>query len=539
MKLTFLGATHEVTGSCTLIEAGGRFGLVDCGMEQGQDVFVNQEIPVAAEQLDYVLLTHAHIDHSGLLPLLYKRGFRGPIYATTATTHLCEIMLRDCAHIQESDAQWLSRKHKRSGEPPVEPLYSLADAEGAISKLRPCDYKKVYQIGEHVNIEFIDAGHLLGSSSIEVWLREGDETRKIVFSGDIGNDDQPIIKDPEYIKEADFVVTESTYGDRLHDRGEKNNVRYLAGVIQRTLDRGGNVVIPSFAVGRTQEILYFIRELKLAGMVTGHGDFPVYMDSPLANEATGIFLQCDRENFDDEMRSVLDSGVNPLVFPGFRVAVSSEESQAINVDPEPKVIISASGMCEAGRIRHHLKHNLWRPECTVLFVGYQAAGTTGRALMDGKKQLKILGEDITVKAEITYLAGTSGHADKDGLIRWISAFDPKPKMVFINHGEDETMKSYAECLKTEHGFTVSTPYSGTSYDLLTERFVELTEGIPVERLTPKQQRNATVFGALIEALEKLMRIARACRGIPNKELARFTGQVNSLADKWSGWAAKK
>lgn len=538
MKLTFLGATHEVTGSCTMLEAGGRFGLVDCGMEQGQDIFVNQDIPVPADQLDFVLLTHAHIDHSGLLPLLWKRGFRGPIYATAATAHLCEIMLRDCAHIQESDAQWQSRKNKRAGEAQVEPLYTMTDAEGAISRLRPCQYHETYQIGEHVNIRFVDAGHLLGSASIEVWLREGSETRKIVFSGDIGNLDQPIIKDPEYLTEADYVVTESTYGDRLHDRGDKNNLRHLADCIQRTLDRGGNVVIPSFAVGRTQEILYFIREIKLSGMVTGHPDFPVYMDSPLANEATGIFLQCDRADFDDEMRAVLDRGVNPLVFPGLRVAVSSEESQAINLNPEPKVIISASGMCEAGRVRHHLKHNLWRPESMVLFVGYQAPGTTGRALFDGKKQLKILGEDISVKAEIAYLAGTSGHADQAGLLRWIEEFSPKPRMVFVNHGDDGAMKVYAALLSEEHGFTVSAPYSGAVYDLLTERYVEMPEGVPVERLTAKQQRNATVFTALLEAVEKLMRIARACRGIPNKELARFTGQVNSLADKWSGWTKK-
>ncbi len=535
MRLTFLGATHEVTGSCTLIEVGGSYGLVDCGMEQGQDVFVNQDIPVEAGRIDFVLLTHAHIDHSGLLPLLWKRGFRGLIYCTAATAHLCEIMLRDCAHIQESDAQWMTRKNTRAGNEAVEPLYTLDDAEGAIGRLRPCEYHEMYQVGENINIRFVDAGHLLGSSSIEVWLNEDGCERKVVFSGDIGNFDQPIIKDPEYITEADYVITESTYGDREHDRGEKNSLRYLADCIQRVLDRGGNLIIPSFAVGRTQEMLYFIRQIKLDEMVKGHGDFPVYVDSPLANEATGIFLQCNPSNFDDEMRAILDSGVNPLMFPGLRVAVSSEESQAINFDTEPKIIISASGMCEAGRVRHHLKHNLWRPECMVLFVGYQAEGTTGRALLDGKKELKLFGEDICVKAEIGFLAGTSGHADKNGLLQWIKAFERKPRMVFVNHGDDEAVCNYTRCLSDEHGFTASAPFSGAVYDLLLDRYIELPDGIPVRKLEARQARNESVFRALLDAVDHLREVARACRGIPNKDLGRFTNQVISLADRWNNW----
>ncbi|MBE6994009.1 MAG: MBL fold metallo-hydrolase [Ruminococcaceae bacterium] len=538
MKLTFLGAAHEVTGSCTMIEAGSHYGLVDCGMEQGQDIYVNQDIPVDPSKLDFVLLTHAHIDHSGLLPLLYKRGFRGPIYATTATAHLCEIMLRDCAHIQESDAQWQTRKNKRAGNDPAEPLYDLQDAEGAISCLRPCDYREIYRIAENVEIRFVDVGHLLGSASIEVWLTENGQTRKVVFSGDIGNTNQPIIRDPSYVTEADYVITESTYGDREHDKGEKNSVRYLADCIQRVLDRGGNMVIPSFAVGRTQEILYFIRQIKLENMVTGHGDFPVYMDSPLANEATGIFLQCDRDNFDDEMRELLDRGVNPLVFPGLQIAVTSEESQAINFDTTPKVILSASGMCDAGRVRHHLKHNLWRKECMVLFVGYQAVGTTGRALFDGKKELKLFGEDISVKAEIAYLPGTSGHADKTGLLRWIEAFSPKPKMVFVNHGESDVADSYTKCLTEEHGFTASAPYSGAVYDLLLDRYEAFPDGVPVEKKNARQARNDTVFGALLDALDRLTAIVRSLKGIPNKDVARLTNQINSLADKWSRWKDK-
>ncbi len=539
MKLTFLGATHEVTGSCSLIEVGGVYGLVDCGMEQGADVFVNQDIPVQANKIDFVLLTHAHIDHSGNLPLLYKRGYSGPIYATRATCHLCEIMLRDCAHIQESDAEWKSRKAKRSGGEPVEPVYTMDDAEAAIGHLRPCDYGEQIHIAENVVIRFTDAGHLMGSGSIEIWLGEGGVEKKLVFSGDIGNTNQPIINDPQYLKEADYVVTESTYGDRYHQKADTNNVQFLADVIQRTLDRGGNLVIPSFAVGRTQEMLYFIREIKLQNLVTGHGDFPVYVDSPLANEATGIFLQCDRDYFDPETKALLDQGVNPLVFPGLNVSVSSEESKAINFNKEPKVIISASGMCEAGRIRHHLKHNLWRRECTVLFVGYQAAGTTGRAILDGAKKISLFGEEVAVNAEICFFPGKSGHADKDGLIKWITAFEKKPQMVFVNHGEDAVCQSYAECLRDEYGFATFAPYSGTVFDLAEGRFLETPAGIPVVKKTAKQSRNASVFEGLIAACKRLTELAYGCREIPNKEIGKFTGQVNSLVDKWSGWAKKK
>ena len=539
MKLTFLGATHEVTGSCTLIEIGGVYGLVDCGMEQGADVYVNQPLPVSPGELDFVLLTHAHVDHSGNLPLLYKNGYTGPIYATGATSHLCEIMLRDCAHIQESDAEWKSRKSQRAGGPKVEPVYTMDNAEAAIAHLRPCNYGEQLHISENVVIRFADAGHLLGSASIEVWLTEAGQTRKVVFSGDVGNLDQPIINDPQYLTEADYVITESTYGDRLHEKRASNNVQFLADVIQRTLDRGGNLVIPSFAVGRTQEMLYFIREIKLQNLVTGHGDFPVYVDSPLANEATAIFLQCDREYFDPEALALLDQGVNPLVFPGLNVSVSSEESKAINFNKEPKVIISASGMCEAGRIRHHLKHNLWRRESTVLFVGYQAEGTTGRAILQGARKITLFGEEVAVNAEICFFPGKSGHADKDGLIKWITSFDPKPKMVFVNHGEDAVCTSYADLLREQYGLTTFAPFSGTVFDLLAGNFLETPAGVPVEKKTAKQARNQTVYDGLLAACQRLTDLARSCREIPNKEIGKLTGQINSLVDKWITWSKKK
>ncbi|MBR2716726.1 MAG: MBL fold metallo-hydrolase [Oscillospiraceae bacterium] len=535
MKLTFLGATHEVTGSCTLIEIGGRYGLVDCGMEQGENVFENRPLPVSPSELDFILLTHAHIDHSGNIPLLFKNGYDGPIYATGATCHLCEIMLLDCAHIQESDAQWKNRKALRAGGQPVDPVYTLSDAEAAIKNLRPCSYGEEIQVGEDVIIRFTDVGHLLGSASIEVFLTEGGVTKKVVFSGDIGNADQPLLNNPQYIEEADYVITESTYGDRLHEKLEVSSVEYLAGLIQKVLDRGGNVVIPSFAVGRTQEMLYFIRLIKERNLVTGHGDFPVYVDSPLANEATAIFLQCDRSYFDKDTIALLDAGVNPLMSPGIQLSVSSEESKAINDDRTPKVIISASGMCEAGRIRHHLKHNLWRRECMILFVGYQAVGTTGRKLRDGAKEIKLFGEDITVNAEIAYLPGKSGHADRDGLIRWITAFRRKPAMVFVNHGDDEVVKSYAALLQDGYGLTATAPYSGAVFDLLAGVYTETPEGVPVERVKAKQARNNDAFGALVAAGERLLSVIRGCRGIPNKELGKFAGQVNSLAEKWGSW----
>ena len=539
MKITFLGAAHEVTGSCTLIEINGKYGIVDCGMEQGQDIFENQALPVQASALDFVLLTHAHIDHSGNLPLLYKNGYKGLIYATVATSHLCEIMLRDCAHIQESEAEWKSRKSLRAGGAAVEPIYTMADAQTAISKLRPVDYGKEVQIAEGVVVRFTDAGHLMGSSSIEIWLTEGDVTKKIVFSGDIGNLEQPLLKDPVYVEEADYVVTESTYGNRYHEKGDVNNIEYLADCIQRTLDRGGNVVIPSFAVGRTQEMLYFIREIKVRGLVSGHGDFPVYVDSPLANEATGIFLQTDDHYFDDETRALINQGINPLMSPGVQLSVSSEESKAINMDKKPKVIISASGMCEAGRIRHHLKHNLWRRESLILFEGYQAVGTTGRAIRDGAKKIKLFGEDISVNAEISYLPGKSGHADKDGLLKWIQAFKEKPATVFVNHGDPDAVEDYAACLRDEYGYNVLAPYSGTSFDLMSNQVIELTTGVPVAKKAPKDARAKSAMDNLLTAAYALVDVAKACRGIPNKELAKFAGEIRSLAAKWESWVKKK
>ncbi len=531
MKLYFIGADHEVTGSCHYVEACGKRFLVDCGMEQGKDVFENVEIPVPASQIDYVLLTHAHIDHSGLLPLLFKNGFRGEIISTFATSDLCSIMLRDSAHIQEFEAEWRNRKGRRAGKEEFVPLYTMDDALGAVELFHPCDYNQKIELTEGISIRFTDVGHLLGSASIEIWITEDGVSKKIVFSGDIGNTNQPLIKDPEYLSEADYVVMESTYGDRTH--GERPDyVTELANIIQETFDRGGNVVIPAFAVGRTQEMLYFIREIKERGLVTGHGCFKVFVDSPLAIEATNVFNKNFRACFDEDAMKLINAGINPIKFDGLNLAVSSDESRAINFDMEPKVIISASGMCDAGRIKHHLKHNLWRKECTVLFVGYQGAGTLGRALTEGANYVKLFGETIEVQAEIRKLSGISGHADKNGLLEWVNHFTPKPQKVFVVHGEDLVCESFVKCLKEEHGLDAEAPFSGAIYDLANACWEKEGIKVYVKSEKPVERHRSDVYARLVEAGKRLMLVITHNEGGTNKDLTKFMNQIHALCDKW-------
>lgn len=530
MKLYFIGADHEVTGSCHYVEACGKRFLVDCGMEQGKDVFENVEIPVPASQIDYVLLTHAHIDHSGLLPLLFKNGFRGEIISTFATSDLCSIMLRDSAHIQEFEAEWRNRKGRRAGKEEFVPLYTMDDALGAVELFHPCDYNQKIELTEGISIRFTDVGHLLGSASIEIWITEDGVSKKIVFSGDIGNKHQPLLKDPTPTKEADYVVMESTYGDRMHPKDKLDYVAELTKVLQETLDRGGNVVIPSFAVGRTQEILYFLRKIKVGRLVKGHEDFPVYVDSPMAVEATGIFQENRYECFDDEAMEYVKEGINPIAFSGLKLSITSEESKAINFDETPKVIISASGMCDAGRIRHHLKHNLWREECTILFVGYQSVGTLGRALVEGADEVKLFGETIQVRAQIRKLAGLSGHADKEGLIEWIQAFEEKPKKVFVVHGEDSACTAFTECLKIEYGQRAYAPYSGTEFDLISNKFTYEAAPVAVKK---KTKPVTGVFERLLASARRLLALVTKSEGVmTNKDMAKFADQINSLCDKW-------
>ncbi len=532
MKLTFVGATHEVTGSCHYIHACGKNILIDCGMEQGINVYENCEIPVEEALIDYVLLTHAHVDHSGFLPLIYSRGFRGQVIMTEASADLCSIMLRDCAHIQMQEAEWKSRKAKRSSKySGVEPLFTMEDADGIIKRIVPHDYNKKFELCSGIEVRFTDIGHLLGSASIEIWITENGASRKIVFSGDIGNKNQPLLRDPQFTKDADYVVMESTYGTRVHSKERVDYVKELTEVLQQTFDMGGNVIIPSFAVGRTQEMLYFLRKIKTEGLVKGHENFEVYVDSPLAVEATGIFQKNIYSCYDDEAMELVKKGINPIAFPGLKLSITSEESKAINFDDAPKVILSASGMCEAGRIRHHLKHNLWRSESTILFVGYQAVGTLGRALVDGVDEVKLFGEPVEVRAQIKVLAGISGHADRNGLIEWLNAFEKKPKRVFVVHGEDATCNLFTDCLEKEYGYNAYAPFSGTRFNMLTNEIEYEAAPIPLKKKEPSK-RVTEVFARLLAAGNRLLAVIAKNEGGANKDLAKFADQINSLCDKW-------
>ena len=533
MKITFIGATHEVTGSCYYLEAAGRKFLVDYGMEQGPDYYENKELPVDPGDLDFVLLTHAHMDHSGNLPAIYAKGFKGPVYATEATCNLCDIMLRDSAHIQMFEAEWRNRKAKRQGKPEFVPAYTMEDALGVIRNFVGCPYETGIILGEGLRVKFIDAGHLLGSSSIEVNICEAGVEKTIVFSGDIGNKNQPLIKDPAYFRKADYVVMESTYGDRSH--GERPDyVRLLADVIQETFDRGGNVVIPSFAVGRTQEMLYFIRQIKAEGLIHGHDNFKVFVDSPLANEATNIFGIHKYDCFDDEALELIRKGINPLSFPGLKISVTSEDSKAINFDDDCKVIISASGMCDAGRIKHHLKHNLWREDSTILFVGYQAVGTPGRALLEGTQEIKLFGEPVHVAAKICRMPGISGHADVNGLVDWIKAFEVKPQKVFVTHGEDTVTELFAARLRDEMNYDAYAPFSGTEFDLAEGEFLYEAEGVKIQKpaALQKASKAAKVYEKLLALGYRLLSVIRKNEGCANKDLEKFSRDVQSLCDKW-------
>ena len=533
MLLEFLGAAHEVTGSCHFLQYEDKHLLVDCGMEQGPDLYVNQEIPVNAAAIDTVLVTHAHIDHSGLLPLLYSHGFRGRIYCTQATYELCVIMLKDSAHIQEFEAEWRNRKAKRSGGGQVEPLYTIEDVQGVLNHFVPCVYGEMVQVDDALKIRFVDAGHLLGSSSIELWVTEKEKEVKLVFSGDIGQGNKPLIKSPTYLEDADYVIMESTYGDREHNL-PVDYATELAEVIKRTFIRGGNLVIPAFSVGRTQEMLYFLRRIKTEHLLPEFEDFEVYIDSPLAIEATNVFHKNVRECFSQEALDLVENGINPIQFPGLKTAVDSNASKQINFLKKPVVIISASGMCEAGRIRHHLKHNLWRDDSTILFVGYQVPGTLGHALLNGAKEVKLFGEMIEVRAEIINLPGISGHADRTKLTEWAAAFQKNPpKRVFVVHGDDKVTDEFAMHLHKDLGYEAVAPYSGDIYDLFTNACIKQGGRMTVPKKSKSTGRaSSNVFARLLAAGQRLLAVINKNEGLPNKELARFADQINSLCDKW-------
>ena len=473
MKITFLGATKTVTGSNYLVEAAGKRFLVDCGMWQGKAELEEQnkeDFNYDPAQIDFMLLTHAHIDHSGRIPKLYNEGFKGPIYAHKATCDLCALMLPDSGHIQEMENEWKNRKRVRKGEKEVPPLYTAEEAAKCLEIFQEVQYDEIIEITKDIQVRFNDAGHMLGSSIIELWVTEDGKTTKTVFTGDLGNNDIPLLGEPTMIETADTLVMESTYGSRLHIRNDEKATMFLD-IVSQTLDNGGTVVIPSFAVGRTQEILYEINKLK---DIIKDEEFKrkyktlmkasVYVDSPLAISATEVF----RENtylFDDEVKEEIMKGDNPLEFPGLEFTRTADESKALNEDPRPSIIISASGMCEVGRIKHHLKHNLWNPKSTILFVGYQAPGTLGYNIVNGAKKVKIFGEEIAVNARVEYIEGYSGHADQQGLMNFVYSFIKKPKNIFLVHGEPESQEVLKEKLETETNKPVIIPEFGETYDI--------------------------------------------------------------------------
>lgn len=547
MKITFIGATHEVTGSCSLLEVCGKKIIVDCGMEQGADIFENIEIPVAPADIDAVVVTHAHIDHTGKVPFLVANGFNGPIFSTEATRNLCSIMLLDSAHIQEFEAQWRNRKGQRSGKPEYVPLYTTEDVQNTMKLFEVTGYGTETEIFDGVTISYTDAGHLLGSSNVLFKLKENGVEKSILFSGDIGNLNKPLIRSPQTPPHADYIVCESTYGDRLHPE-QPDYEAELTEIIQTALDKGGNLVIPAFAVGRTQELLYYIRIIKEKGLIRNHDGFPVYVDSPLAVEATNIYSSEMNEYYDEEALELIKSGVNPVTFPDLKVSVSSDESKMINADETPKVIISASGMCEAGRIRHHLKHNLWRPESTILFVGYQSPGTVGAKLLEGEESVRLFGEDIQVKAEIRKVDSFSSHADKNALLKWVEDTDPAVQ-IFINHGEDAVTESFAAEAAKLTGKPAVAPYSGEVWDLADCSLVQKATVVPVIRKQAQQggednkgrgyktteatARAATVYGELRQTGSQLMDLIEQSQGGANKDLKKLNDEIAELIKKYS------
>ena len=474
MKVTFCGATKTVTGSNFLVEGAGKKFLVDCGLYQGgaKDEIKNEEpFPYDINEIDFMLLTHAHIDHSGRIPKLYKEGYRNPIYATNATCDLCAIMLPDSGHIQETETEWKNRKRIRRGEEELVPIYDAETAAKSLELFKGEPYNQIIELDDDIHVRFNDAGHMLGSSTIEIWIRENGENKKIVFSGDLGNNDIPLLAEPTMIQDADFLVMESTYGNRLHIKNE-NKAKTFINIVTDTIKNGGTVVIPSFAVGRTQEILYELNKIKDSEDDSPEFErkyrllmnTPVYVDSPLAISATEVFKE-NMDLFDEETQKLIRRGDNPLEFPGLKFTQTVEESKALNESNESAIIISASGMCEVGRIKHHLKHNIWNSKNTILFVGYQAPGTLGRKIVDGAKTVKIFGEEIAVNARVEYIEGYSGHADQAGLLHFVDSFVKKPNHIFLVHGEEESQKVLRDKINENFDLPVSIPDYCESFDL--------------------------------------------------------------------------
>lgn len=541
MKVTFLGAAKTVTGSNFLVEGAGKKFLVDCGMYQGaaaEELENSAPFMFNIDEIDFMLLTHAHIDHSGRIPKLYNEGYRNPIFATKATCDLCSIMLPDSGHIQEMEIEWKNRKRKRKGEKPLPPLYTAEDAAKSLEIFTPVQYDQLIEIDENIHVRFNDAGHMLGSAIIEVWIKEDGEQKKIVFTGDLGNNDIPLLSSPTMIEDTDYLVMESTYGNRLHLRNDDKAELFLK-IVYETLEKGGTVVIPSFAVGRTQEVLYELNKIKdvkhseefykqYQKLMSAH----VYVDSPLAISATEVF----RENmnlFNEETQELIQSGDNPLEFPGLEFTRTADESKELNEKDEASIIISASGMCEVGRIKHHLKHNLWNPNSTILFVGYQAPGTLGRKLVDGEKRVTIFGEEIAVNARIEYIEGYSGHADQEWLMNFVYSFIKKPTHIFLVHGEPEGQIVLKQKLEEETKIPVTIPSLGETYDLSKEiKVVNVVQ----DKLQPKFLRLEVIerMKTLKEELEDMETIVKEDylnNNTDDSEIVRLKDKLKELENQ--------
>lgn len=538
MKITFLGATKTVTGSNFLVEAAGYKFLVDCGMYQGQSDLEeknNDEFLFDVNEIDFVLLTHAHIDHSGRIPKLYKSGYRNPIYAQKATCDLCSIMLPDSGHIQEMESEWKNKKRIRQGKDALVPMYTAQDAIDSLEVFKPVAYDEVVEINSNIKVRFNDAGHMLGSSIIEVWANENGKETKAVFTGDLGNNDLPLLASPTMIETADYLVMESTYGNRMHVRNDEKASMFL-NIVYETLEKNGTVVIPSFAVGRTQEILHELNNIKEN---TNDEAFklkyeklmsvPVYVDSPLAISATEIFRK-NTELFDDEVKEAMARGDNPLEFKGLKFTKTADESKALNESNEPAIIISASGMCEVGRIKHHLKHNLWNPNSTILFVGYQAPGTLGRKIVDGEKRVKIFGEEISINARIEYIEGYSGHADQEWLLNFIYSFYTKPKHIFLVHGEEEGQKVLKEKIMENTSIPVTIPDFGETYTLDDNLSVERTVVLP-KKYRPLRleviERINTLKEEIID-MEDIVLKEKLSEHISDEQIESLNNQIKEL-----------
>ncbi|MCI2061836.1 MAG: MBL fold metallo-hydrolase [Eubacteriaceae bacterium] len=533
MKIKFCGAATGVTGSCHMITSGTHKILLDCGQFQGgkaQEALNYEEFPFDPAEIECVVLSHAHIDHCGRLPLLMKKGFKGKIYCTEATADLLDVMLKDSGYIHEKEAEWQNRKNERAGRPLVEPLYTFNDAVDCLKYIQPVLYDQLIDINDDMKIVFNDAGHILGSAITELWTDEGGKVTKLVFSGDLGATGRPILRDPTIIKKADYVIMETTYGNRLHPENS-GDIEKLIEIIVKTAKRGGIVVIPSFAVGRTQELIYQLNRFYEEN--NKYRDelerLNVYVDSPMATTATEVFRR-NADVFDEETKAYILKGDNPLDFKNLKFTRTTEESQALNFDRQPKIIISASGMCEAGRIRHHLKHNLWDPRSSVIFVGYQAEGTLGRNLLNGLKDVTLFGETIHVNAEIYNLEGFSGHADKDGLMEWLKGFQVTPKQLFLVHGELESKEAFAASVKQETGYDATIVREVSEYELESgeclSRSEALADAMDEETIEDIRRKVADVH----EEMEKILYNTRLLVGqeVSPEQLANINNVVRSL-----------